>query len=249
MDRQPGSPRRCSLVSSEAEAGSILPRSGFGTFGLTTVLKERLQKFCATACQNTAAHFYSVVQSRVIQHLHDRLHGARLRIVRAINQALDPGMHQRPRTHWARFNCGKQVAVGQAMVTHGCGSFAQRHNLGVGCGIAVSEVAVPSASDDASLAHDNGSDRHFARFLRALRRSQSLLHPQFVRLAHSSLVVGVAGTQTHAAGYHWRSVIRPAGAFERYGEGNLDQSSRSTERTTSGTAARMAAGPTIITSG
>ena len=127
---------------------------------------------------------------RVIQHLHDRLHGARLRIVRALNQALNPGVHQRSGAHWARFNCGEQVAVGQAMVTHGCGSFAQRHNLGVGRGVAVSEVAVPSAADDAPLAHDNGSDWHFARFLRALRRSQSLLHPQFVGPGRWSLVVG-----------------------------------------------------------
>jgi hypothetical protein len=38
---------------------------------LTTAFKERLQQFGATACEDSAADFYFVVQLRVIQHLHD----------------------------------------------------------------------------------------------------------------------------------------------------------------------------------
>src|SRR5580700_9680414 len=41
---------------------------------LTPAFKERLQQFRATARQNSAANFYSVIELRMIQNLHHRLH-------------------------------------------------------------------------------------------------------------------------------------------------------------------------------
>src|ERR1700693_2391792 len=48
---------------------------------LSTFLKERLQQFCAAACEHSAANFYFVVQLRMIQQLHDGPHCARSWIV------------------------------------------------------------------------------------------------------------------------------------------------------------------------
>src|ERR1700686_2590915 len=73
---------------------------------LTTAFKESLQQYAA-------ADFYFVVQVRVIQHLHYRVYGARFGIVRAIDEALDPGVQQGTGAHGARFNCSKQVALRQ----------------------------------------------------------------------------------------------------------------------------------------
>jgi hypothetical protein len=157
---------------------------------LTTVFKERLQQFGAAACKNSAADFYFVIQLLVIQQLHYRIHCARFGIVRAIDEALDPGVHQRSGAHWARFNCSKQVALGEAVVTDGCTGLTQRDDFGVGGGIVVADIAVPAASDNSSVAYDHRSYRDFAGFEGALRGAQGFFHPEFVGGRRWSLAVG-----------------------------------------------------------
>src|SRR5580700_3066685 len=66
---------------------------------LSTAFKERLQHFSAPPCKNPAANLHAVVQLGMIQHLHHRLHRARLGIVRAVHQTPDPRMHQRSGAH------------------------------------------------------------------------------------------------------------------------------------------------------
>jgi len=67
--------------------------SGQSPLQLPAAFKERLQEFCAAACQDAAADFNFVVQLRVAQHLHYRLHGARFGIIRAVDQAPDSRVH------------------------------------------------------------------------------------------------------------------------------------------------------------
>ena len=107
--------------------------------------------------------------------------GSRLGIVRTIHQAADTGVNQCSRTHHARFNCSKQLAVAQSVIPEVSPSFTQGHDFGVGGGIAVGEVAVPASSDDAATMDDDGPDRDFASFESALRRAQGFFHPEFVR--------------------------------------------------------------------
>jgi|SRR5579863_1046480 hypothetical protein len=148
---------------------------------LTTISKERLQHFRAAACQNPAANLDLVVQLRMIYDLHRRMHGPCLGIIRAIYQALNAGMHQGPGAHSARFNCNKQFAVFQAMVTNGGTGLAQGDDLGVSRRIGVRDVTIPSPADDLACAHYDGAYGHFSSFERALGTAQGLLHPQFVR--------------------------------------------------------------------
>jgi len=63
------------------------------------------------------------------------------------------------------------------MVAEGCTGLAQRDDLGVGRGIVVGDVAVPSAADDAALAYNYCSDRNFADLQRALRGAKGFLQP------------------------------------------------------------------------
>ena len=103
------------------------------------------------------------------------------RIVGAVDQTLDPGMNQRTGTHRARFNCSKQLTVSEAVVTKGSTGFAEGDDLGVGAGIGVGDVAIPSASDDASAVHHDGSDWDFSGFEGTLGAAEGLFHPEFVR--------------------------------------------------------------------
>jgi hypothetical protein len=103
-----------------------------------------------------------------------------LGVVRAVYQAADAGVNERARAHGARFNCSKEVAVAEAVVTEVLTSFAERDDLGVGGGVVVGEVAIPSAADDAIAMNDDGSDGHLARVERALGGAQGFLHPEFV---------------------------------------------------------------------
>jgi hypothetical protein len=54
------------------------------------------------------------------------------------------------------------------MVTDGCTGLAQGNDLGMGGGIEVGDVAIPSAADDAALAYNHGADWNFSGFERAL---------------------------------------------------------------------------------
>src|ERR1700679_404206 len=94
----------------------------------------------------------------------------RFGIVRAVDQALDAGMQQGARTHGARFNCSKQLAVSKTVVAEGGARLAQGDDFRVGGGFEVVDVAVPSSTDDASLADDNCADRHLSGLARALGR-------------------------------------------------------------------------------
>jgi hypothetical protein len=116
----------------------------------------------------------------MIQYLCYRMYRACLRIVGAVHQTLDAGMRHGTRAHRARLNCNKEFAVAQTVVTNDCTGFAQRDDFRVGGGIVLGNVAVPSAPDDASSAHDHSADRHFAGLERALCRAQGLFHPEFI---------------------------------------------------------------------
>src|SRR5437764_12568081 len=55
--------------------------------------EERLQKFCAPACQHSPPHLHPVIRLRVIYHLHDGVNGTRLGVVGAIHQAFHAGVY------------------------------------------------------------------------------------------------------------------------------------------------------------
>ena len=122
-----------------------------------------------------------MVQAGVIEHRKHRMHSARFRIVRAVDQPANASMNQSPCAHGARFNCSKQLAVGQTVVTKIATGLAESQDLGMRGGIVVGNVAIPTAADDTSVAHDDCADRHFSHFERALRRPQGFFHPEFVR--------------------------------------------------------------------
>src|SRR5580658_573732 len=149
---------------------------------LSTTSKERLQHFGAAAGQHSAANLDPVVQLRMIQNLHHRMHGPGLGVVRAVYQALHAGMHQGAGAHRARLNCNKQSAVFETMVTNGCTGLAQRDDLGVGGRVVVGDVAVPSSAYNSVVAKYNRADRDISRFEGALGAAQGFLHPELVRM-------------------------------------------------------------------
>ena len=103
--------------------------------------------------------------------------GACLPIIGAIDQALEPGMNQSAGAHRARLNCNKQLAALQPMVTESCTGLAQGDDLGVGGGIGIGKVAVPSSPYNMSVVYHDRAHRDFSRLQRALRAAQGFLHP------------------------------------------------------------------------
>ena len=112
---------------------------------------------------------------------------ARLWIVRAVDETFDAGMHHGAGTHGTRFNCNKQLAISQAVVTNGCTGFAEGYDLCVGCGIGVRDVSVPSAADYLAIADHDSAHRNFVHFESALGAAERFLHPEFVGV---EIVVG-----------------------------------------------------------
>src|SRR5580658_5873930 len=104
----------------------------------------------------------------------------RFGIVRAVDQTLDAGMQQGARTHGARFNCSKQLAVSKTVVAESGTRLAQGDDFRVGGGVEFGDVAVPASTDDASPADDNCADRYLSGLERALGGAQSFFHPEFV---------------------------------------------------------------------
>src|SRR5581483_3985964 len=142
--------------------------------------KEFLQQFGAAARQHAAANLQLMIQLRLIYHLHHRTDRACLGIFSPVDEALEASMCDRTRTHRTRFNCNKQFAVPQAVVTYGTTCLAQGHDFGVSGGIGLGDVAVPAAPHDTSVANDNCPDRHLARLQGPLRGTKGFLHPEFV---------------------------------------------------------------------
>jgi hypothetical protein len=68
------------------------------------------------------------------------------------------------------------------MVTNGGTGFAQRDYLGVGGGIVVGDVAIPSAAYNSAVAYDHRAHRDFSGFERALGAAEGFFHPEFVRM-------------------------------------------------------------------
>ena len=58
-----------------------------------------------------------MIQTGVIHHLQSRMDGTCLRVIGTVYQAAEAGMNCRSRAHRARFNCSKQFAVGEPVIT------------------------------------------------------------------------------------------------------------------------------------
>src|SRR5579859_4877995 len=148
---------------------------------LPAISKERLQYFCAAACEYSASNLHLVVQPRMVHNLQNGMYGTRFRIVRTIHQTFDARMHHRSGTHRARFNCNKQLTFTQSMVTDVCTGCTQCRDLGMGSRVLIDDVSVPSLANDSSCVDNRRSHGNFSQFESALRTTQGLFHPQLVR--------------------------------------------------------------------
>jgi hypothetical protein len=96
-------------------------------------------------------------------------------------------MHHGTGAHGARFNCNKQLTVSQTVITNGCTGFAESDDFGMGGGIGVRDVAVPSAANDLAIADYDSPHRDFVYFESALGATEGFFHPEFVG---AKIVVG-----------------------------------------------------------
>lgn len=121
-----------------------------------------------------------MIQPRVVQHLHHRVHRTSLSVVRSVDNAAEAGLDDRPRAHDAWLNCNKQLALSQTMVPDGGASLAQGDDLGMCAWIGIGNAAIPAPAHDDPFADNNSADWNFAGFERALSTAERFFHPEFV---------------------------------------------------------------------
>jgi hypothetical protein len=121
-----------------------------------------------------------VIQLRVVQDFHHRMNRAGFWIVRPIYQALQSRMNQCSGTHRARFNCNKQFAVSQPMVTEVRTGLAEGNDFGMGAGVVICDIAIPASSHDLPIANNDSAHGDFAHFQGTLGGTESVFHPKFV---------------------------------------------------------------------
>src|SRR6202042_3460765 len=90
------------------------------------------------------------------------------------------------RAHGARFNCSKQLAAAEPVITDVLPGLAQCHDFSVRSGIVIVKITIPSTSNDTALAHDHCSDRPLPGLEGALGATEGLFHPELVRGIHVS---------------------------------------------------------------
>jgi hypothetical protein len=171
--------------------------------------EERLQQLRGTTGQNSTSYFHAVIQLMVVHDLHDRVNRSRLGVIRTVNQATDARVHQRSSAHCARFNCSKQLAVGEAVVTNDSTGFAQGHDLGVGGGVVVSEVPVPATGNDAAVAHDDGADGDFSCVEGALGGAEGFLHVELVEGVVGRWSLGFSRWSLVVGRWHGTRILGP----------------------------------------
>lgn len=79
------------------------------------------------------------------------------------------------------------------MVTNASSSFTQGDDLSVRSRVRFSDIAIPPPPHDPALEHDNGAHWNLSGFERSLRASQCFFHPEFVRGAFRSWMLGAKG--------------------------------------------------------
>ena len=137
-----------------------------------------------------------MIQSRVIEHGHDRVNRPCLCIICTVNHPLYPCVNQSPCTHGAGLNCNKQLTLTQAVVADCSPRLTQSVYFGVSSGIAIRDIAIKPATYDFSAVNHNGTDGDFAGFKRTLGAAQRLAHPDFIIVlrgvrGHSQYFTGV----------------------------------------------------------
>jgi ribosomal protein L27 len=77
-------------------------------------------------------------------------------------------VNQSPGAHGAWLNCNKQLALAQPVVAQRGTRLTKGVNLGVGRGVRVRDITIPSACNHASFMHDHSPNRDFSSIQRTL---------------------------------------------------------------------------------
>jgi hypothetical protein len=148
-----------------------------------------LQDLSRASGQHPTPDFHLMIQTGVIHYLQNRMDGTRFRVIGSIHQATDTGVNRSSRAHGARFNCSKEFAVAETVITEGASGLAQGHDFSVSGGIAVGEVEIPSSPDYRPGADQYRAHWYLACLQRTLGAAEGFFHPELVHLVASSLRV------------------------------------------------------------
>jgi hypothetical protein len=124
--------------------------------------KKGLQDRGALRRENAMDHFYTVIEAWTGENFEARTCCATFGIVGAINEAGDAGLDYGPGTHATGFYGDVQCCAGHAVVAEKARSFTNCHNLGVRCGVAITNCAVARTGEDLTVMDDERPNGDFA---------------------------------------------------------------------------------------
>jgi len=103
-----------------------------------------------------------VVDARVVEQPVERLHGARLRVGRAVHDTREARVKRRAAAHGAWLHGHVERRARQPVVPQLPPRLTQGQNLAVGRGIVEGDRRVVGTSHDGAILHDDGAHRHLA---------------------------------------------------------------------------------------
>jgi hypothetical protein len=112
--------------------------------------------------ENSMGHFYLMIEAWAGENFEARACCATLGIVGAINEAGDAGLDYGSGTHAAGFNGDVQRCAGHAVVAEKARCFTNHHDLGVRCGVAITNCAVARAGENPTVEDDERANGDFA---------------------------------------------------------------------------------------
>ena len=139
--RRPGSARPRSRCRRQRARRAALP------VALAPLGEERAQHLAGGLGEDAALDDRVVVQRGVAEDVDHRAGRARLRVARAVDDALDARVQQRHRAHRARLERHVHLALGQAVVAEQLGGVAQGDDLGVRGRVVVGDRPVVAGRD------------------------------------------------------------------------------------------------------
>ncbi len=179
------SPRQTSVVEAILSGDNPDLRLTKGTSNCASGAEEFLQQVRAFSRQHAPAHLNFVIQCRVVQDLHNRMHSASLRVVSPVDQTPNAGMHNGSGAHGAWLDGDEQIAVIETIVPQSRTCFSEGHDFGMSCWIVAADIAIETATHDLPFVNDDCSHWNLSGFERPPGGTEGLLHPEFVGFVRS----------------------------------------------------------------
>lgn len=138
--------------------------------------EEILQQCGGFLRANSGPYFDAMIQARMIKNGKARSHRATLRIIRAVDEALDARLYHGSGAHCTRLNRHVQRSAWQPIISDCLRGLAERENLGMRRRIAVGDGTVTRSPHNSMIDHNDRAHGYLSSVGRGAGLCECLLH-------------------------------------------------------------------------